>query len=322
VLGISENATQDEIKSAYRRLARENHPDVNPNNPEAEEKFKEIGEAYATLSDPDKRRQYDQKPEENFSFGGFNSFFRTEMPNSPVVIQVEMTMDELLRETKKNISYQRVFNCSSCKGEQCPECRGSGVKITTQKFDNFHFYSQQSSCQRCFGRGEIRDQNCHQCHGKGKYLQNDSIEVVIPVGSALKALIIEGMGSRESQNQPPGPLILEIMPKISEQFAFAGNYNLLYNYDIDPVRAMLGGEISVPTPEGDMININLKPGVQHGHAEEIKGYGLPISVQDRGSIYVKFNYVAPNKLSDQQKASLQQYLDLSENKNKREGKQL
>lgn len=240
------------------------------------------------------------------------------IPNTPVIMRVELGMDEVFKNVRKTVSYRRVFGCNTCSSRICEECHGSGVRIHTYQQEAFYF-TEQSTCSRCRGKGEIRDSSCQLCKGSGRYEEPNEVDIDLNVGSVLRGFILEGLGNQESADQPPGPLIIEVTPKPHPNYEIGNNHNLLYKCNIDPVQAILGGAIEVPLPEGGTKTVSLNQGCPEGHLEEIKGYGLPKSVGERGSLYVKVAYQLPEALSAEQEAALRAYLDASATKIKKEG---
>jgi molecular chaperone DnaJ len=240
------------------------------------------------------------------------------VPNTPVIMRVELEMSEVFQNVRKKVSYRRTFGCTACSPRLCEECHGSGMRVRIYQQGGFHV-QEQSACPRCHGKGEMRDASCQRCRGAGRYQEPHEVEVDLKVGSALRGFVLEGLGNRESADQPPGALILEVVPRPHPDYEFGNNHNLLYKCHVDPVQAILGGAIEVPLPEGGTTTVNLIPGCPEGHLEEIKGYGLPKSVEERGSLYVKVVYQLPEALSSEQEAALRAYLDASATKIKKEG---
>ena len=224
-------------------------------------------------------------------------------------------MSEVFENTRKKVAYQRVFGCAECSPQLCEECHGSGVHVRLFQQGQFHV-QEQSACARCFGKGEMRDTSCKRCKGTGRFQQSHEVEIDLKVGSVFRGFALEGMGNQESADQPPAALIIEVIPKPHADYEFGNNHNLLYKFSIDPVQAILGGTIEVPLPEGGITTVNLNPGCPEGHLEEIKGYGLPKSIGERGSLYVKVVYQLPEALSSEQEAALRAYLDASATKKK------
>jgi molecular chaperone DnaJ len=261
VLGVQKNATEDEIKKAYRSLAKKYHPDMNPGDKEAEVKFKEVNEAYAVLSDSEKRSKYDRFGHNAFDpasggggyggFGGFNadfdfgdifsSFFgggssSSSRANAPregddVAARISIDFEEAAFGTKKEVTFARIENCSSCGGsgaesqsdiEKCPECRGSG-RVSVRQQTILGYMQTQRTCQRCSGRGQIIKSPCKNCNGKGRVRINKKLEVNIPSGiDDRQNIILRNQGSAGINGGPNGDLIIEVRVKEDKFFELRG----------------------------------------------------------------------------------------------------
>jgi molecular chaperone DnaJ len=247
-----------------------------------------------------------------------HSPYRMIVPNTPVMVRVELEMSEVFQDTRKKVVYQRIVGCTECNSHFCEECHGSGIQVRLYQQGQF-YVREQSACPRCYGKGEVRDASCGRCKGMGRYQQEHEVEIDFKVGSVFRGFILEGMGNQEAADQPPGALIIEVVPKPHADYEFGNNHHLLYKSFVDPVQAMLGGSIEVPLPEGGTTIVNLNPGCPEGHLEEIKGCGLPTSDGKRGSLYVKVVYKLPEALTSEQEAALRAYLKASATTIKKEG---
>ncbi len=320
-LGVAKNATHEEIKAAFRKLARQYHPDINK-EPDAESKFKAITAANEILSDPQKRREYDAQQQ-----GGFTTQFathpharRVQRHNTPASLRVELNWSEIFQNTRKKFSYQRVFGCDQCSATLCSQCQGSGIVIRTHQ--ELHFlFQEQVRCHVCSGKGETFSPSCTQCRGAGQFISTHEVELELQRGSVLRGLLLDGLGNQENRTLPPGPLVVEVFPEPNSLYEFGNNHNLLYKCLVDPVQAILGGSIEVPLPEGGSLPWNLRKGCPGDHLEEIKGYGLPKNSDERGSLFVKIVYHMPEELTEDQEKALQAYLEAStQPKIQKEGK--
>lgn len=330
ILGVSRNATQDEIKSAFRKLALKYHPDRNPGNKEAEAKFKEINEAYEVLSNPEKRRLYDAYGEDglregfgNFSdFGGFRefedifsgvfeSFFgdlhsrRRKTRGDDLKYDLEITLEDAFKGAKIDFEYERLDICEACQGKgakdsasikRCPTCGGRGRVQYSQGFFSF-----TQTCPRCHGEGRVITEPCKECGGRGVSNKKNKISVKIPQGVDNGTVLRVRGGGDVSQDGYAGDLYLEIKIKHHHHFEREGS-DLVYNLNIDVWDAILGCEVEVPLIEGGRITLKVPPGTQHGKILRIsdKGMYLPNS-KKRGDLLVRVGVSLPQELSDEQR---------------------
>lgn len=349
VLGVKKDASADEIKKAYRKKALQYHPDRNPDNPEAEEKFKEAGEAYEVLSDEEKRARYDQygfagvDPNFNpgFNGGGFGGGFSgfgdfgdifgdlfggggggRSAANSPrrgenVGARLEVTFEEAAFGTEKEVSSPRIENCPTCAGtgsadgrtETCDRCRGTGQVRTTQ---NFMGMTMQSTtvCPQCNGRGKVIKTPCSTCKGKGKVRRTKKIKVQVPAGVDDEQVVrVRGEGSVGSNGGPNGDLMVEISIKKHKIFQRDG-MNVLCELPISFSQAALGAEIVVPTLDGK-VKYTIPEGTQTDTVFRLNGLGIPdvYNKNRRGDQLVKVVVETPTKLTKEQKELLRQLDD-------------
>lgn len=336
VLGISKTANQDDIKNAFRSLARKYHPDVNK-EPDAEEKFKEINEAYGVLSDPDKRAAYDRFGPEGvnyqgmpdftnmdlsdileglFGFGGFggmgNSARRAR--NAPrrgadLSSKIRISFEEAAFGTEKEIEITRDEKCPTCGGSgaepgtrpvTCPTCRGTGeVRRVQQTF--LGSMVQVQTCPTCNGRGEVIDHPCHTCHGTGLTRQTSKRKVTIPAGvDNGNQIRILGEGQPGLNGGPNGNFYLELEVAPHKYFRRSGN-DVLLDLDINIAQAALGDEITVPTLDGNE-KLRIPPGTQPGKVFKLRNKGIPIlNKNGRGDQLVTVNVQIPSQLTEEQK---------------------
>mgnify|MGYP001157845237 FL=1 len=355
ILNVSRDASQDEIKSAYRKLAKKYHPDLNPNDKEAEQKFKEINEAYEVLSDPEKRKRYDMFGEAGANgqggysqdFGGFGDIFddifdiftggfgRTSQrsrdygPVRGADLRYELTLEfeEAVFGVEKEIQIRRAESCGTCDGtgvkpgsskETCSKCNGTG-EIRYAQRTPFGQFVRVATCDACGGSGEIIKEKCETCNGRGKVLKNRRIKVKIPAGVDTGSVIsVRGEGEAGERGGPPGDLYVYINVKPHKIFKREGN-DLYLTVPISFTEACLGAEIEVPTLEG-IEKFSLPAGTQTGEVFKLKNMGVPnLRGVGRGDLYFEVQIQVPKKLTERQKQLLLE-LDKEFGKNRKGSK--
>jgi len=340
ILGVSRNATKEEIKKAYRRLALKYHPDVNK-SPDAEEKFKEISEAYAVLSDDEKRRQYDLYGHEGigakytyedifkgvdfedifkdlgFDFGfsrifeeffGGGKFKETYNRGSDIIYDLEIGLEDAAKGVKTQIEVPKREVCSACRGSgaepggliACPKCNGTG-QIQYTKVSGFTRFVRIESCNACGGRGSTIKIPCKQCHGAGLIERKRVITIKVPKGVEDGVrLRIKGEGNPGVNGGEPGDLYVIIHVKPHKLFKRRG-LDVLYEASITFPQAVLGTEITVPTLYGE-TKLKIPEGTQPGTIFRLKGKGLPsMNGYEQGDELVKINVKIPKNLTLRQK---------------------
>ena len=346
VLGISKTADDAEIKKAYRVLAKKYHPDMNPGDAEAEKKFKEASEAYAVLSDPEKRRQYDQYGHAAFEGGGaggfggfdfnsadfgdifgdiFGDFFgggrRRGANNGPmkganIRTSVRITFEEAVFGVSKEIELTLKDECATCHGtgakpgtspETCTKCGGKGQVVFTQQ-SFFGTVRNVQSCPECNGTGKVIKEKCADCHGTGYIANRKKIQVSIPAGiDNGQSVRIRDKGEPGTNGGPRGDLLVEVIVARHPIFQ-RQDYNIFSTVPISFAVAALGGDVVVDTVDGKVI-YEVKPGTQTDTKVRLKGKGVPSlrNKEVRGDHYVTLVVQTPEKLSGEAKELLKQF---------------
>lgn len=351
VLGVSKTASDDEIKQAYRKLAKKYHPDMNPGDKVAEEKFKEVNEAYEVLSDKDKRAKYDQfghaafDPSAGggygygsggfgggFSAGGFSAFTgfddilgsmfgggfstgsRSSRANAPMQgddlrYSVTITFEEAAFGCKKDISYRCEDKCPTCGGtgakpgtsvKTCPKCKGSG-QIRVQQNTVFGAMMSTRACDACGGTGKSIEQPCDTCRGSGRVSNVLKVSVNIPAGiDDGQTIRLGGKGEAGYNGGPNGDLLVTVRVKNHKQFIREG-FDLYLNLSIPITTAVLGGEVKVPTLNGE-VKYNVPAGTQSGTTFRLRDQGIQKLQQNgRGDMYVNVTVEIPKRLTEEQR---------------------
>jgi molecular chaperone DnaJ len=341
VLGVAPEADDGEVKKAFRRLARELHPDVNRHDPEAEEKFKEAAEAYEILSDAERRATYDRFGFEGLDsrgyasqahgFGSFADIFDAFFGGDPfgaafgrggggrvqggdIAVEVEVTLADAAAGRTVDVAYELVDTCEHCHGngaepgtpiETCPTCGGAGrVRAVTRTA--FGQLVREQACDTCGGDGRIASEPCHECGGRGRRAVRKTLQVEIPAGIADEQRIrLSGRGHAGERGGPPGDLYVVVRVAEDERFLRDGS-NLVTVVDVPAPAAALGTTVTVPTLDGDE-EIKVAPGTQPGSVVTLRGRGMPtIGRGRRGDQQVVLNVVIPRNLTERQSELLEE----------------
>ena len=342
VLGVARAADEGEVKRAFRKLARELHPDVNRHDPEAEEKFKEIAEAYEILSDADRRATYDRYGHEGLKRGGqspnfdgfgsindlFSAFFgggggfgagaAGPRGGGDAEATLQIDLEQAAAGPSVDISYEVVDRCERCRGNQaepgtpittCTRCGGNGVLQAVSRTP-FGQMARTIACDACGGDGKQAEKPCSRCEGTGRELLTHAISIDIPAGIADGQRIrVTGRGHAGEPGASPGDLYVHVAVKPHESFIRDDN-DLVTILDVPAPLAALGAKLEVPTLEGPE-DVHVRPGTQPGETIELRGRGMPILRRPgrRGDLRVVVNVVIPRRLNEEQRALLQELAD-------------
>lgn len=333
ILGVDRGASEDEIKKAYRKMAMQYHPDKNPDNPEAESKFKEAAEAYDILSTPDKKSNYDRYGsaggpggfgggfggfgmDDIFSqfgdiFGQFNGRYRQQQRQergSDLRIKVSLTIDEVLKGSNKKLKFKRSCKCEKCNGaggtdsRNCLPCNGTGHRTVVQNTP-FGQIRQSTTCPDCSGSGRQVANKCTVCYGDGTILKEEVVSVDIPAGvSTGMNLNMKGYGN-ESRSGHSGNLVIQI-EEIIENYFRRENNNIIIDKTISVIDAIIGGNVKVKTPHGE-ISIAITPGTQHGDTLRVRGRGVPDYNLGLGDLLVNISIKIPKTIDLDEKFTLE-----------------
>lgn len=333
ILGVAKGASQDDIKKAFRGLAKKWHPDVNPGNKDAEDKFKEINEAFQVLGDEKKRQQYDQfghsafRPEDfrNADFSSFSDLFREmgfgdlfgnfgfrqqEREGADLRYDTEITLEEVFLGIEKKIDVTKAESCRACSGtgakgalKTCADCKGAG-QVRSVRSMGFMQAVTVTPCGKCRGRGKIAEHHCDACKGKGKVTVTKKIEVKIPKGiQDGQYLRVPGEGEPGDYGAPSGDLYVVVTVSTHKIFERREN-DIFCKTTIDLGTAITGGMIDVPTITGK-AKLKIPQGTQSHTIFRLAGQGLPdMHSRRRGDQLVAVIIEIPRNLSEQQKAAL------------------
>ena len=339
-LGVAKNASQDEIKKAYRKLARQHHPDRNPDDKAAEAKFKEVQTAYDVLSDPAKRKQYDATGNGRVRPGGaggvpfdfnlgdfdlgdiFGGVFgrggrgtaRRPEPQRGADIEavVNVSFEDSLKGIQTQIPVEVDTACRECGGTGaqpgttpiiCPECNGRGVKSESQGL-----FSLSQPCPRCRGNGTVIEQPCAKCHGSGRERRTKRYSVKIPAGVKDGTRIrLKGKGEPGAAGGPPGDLHVVTRVAPSPVYQRRGEADLLVDVPVTFPTAALGGKVDVPTPEGP-VSLKVPAGSEDGKLLRIKGRGAPkLKGSGKGDVFARLRIQVPKKLNKRGRELLEEF---------------
>lgn len=341
VLGVPQDATEEQIKKAFRRLAFQYHPDHNK-DPDAERRFKEINEAYQVLSDAEKRANYDHYGQvegmpglSDFGFGGlgdiFESFFgfggspfgtttarRTPQKGGNLSVRLTLSFEEAVFGCSKEIEMERIEPCPLCQGlgskqgtnpQTCPECQGTGhVRRVRQSL--FGHFTHVTACPRCSGSGTLITDPCSRCRGGGQVKVNKKLTVDIPAGvDDGYTMVSNGEGDIGLYGGRPGDFYISLSVKPSKLFHREGS-DIFYELSLNFAQAAMGTEVEVPSLDGK-IKLKIPSGTQNGKAFRLKGKGIPrTSGRGRGEEIVIVRVVTPEHLDKKQRRLFQELAEI------------
>lgn len=326
ILEVSKDASNEEIKKSYRKLAMKYHPDRNSGDKESEEKFKEISEAFDVLSDPDKKARYDRfgsadgggnpfgggSPFEDIFgdiFGSFNR--RGPKKGSDLRVKVTVNLNDIIFGTKRKIKYTRHAPCNTCNGlggkelSTCLPCNGTGVRTIVQNTP-FGQIRQSASCNHCSGSGKVVKDPCKTCSGNGTNVKQETVDVEIPRGAVYGSYFSMPRMGNFVRDGIPGDLQIVIEEIPDDKFK-REDINLIYEDNISIVDAILGVNKSLKIPHGGEIKYTIEPGTNHGTYLRIKQRGIPdvTFTGNWGDLLIKVNLNIPKKINSQEKELLE-----------------
>jgi molecular chaperone DnaJ len=341
VLGLARDASEQEIKKSFRRLARELHPDVNAHDPQAEEKFKEAAEAYEILSDAQRRATYDRYGHEGLRSGGyapnfdafgsigdlFDAFFGGSSPfggrsagpagGGDVAVAVEVDLGQAAQGATVAAVFDAIERCEHCHGngaepgtpiETCQRCGGAGQlqAVTRTPFGQM---VRTMACDTCHGDGRVARKPCRECRGRGRRAARRTLEVQVPAGIAEGQRIrLEGKGHAGEAGAPPGDLYVHVKVRPDERFVREGD-DLITALDVSAPLAAVGAALQAPTLDGS-TSIEIPPGTQPGDMLTVRGQGMPsLRRGRRGDLRVVVNVVVPRRLNAEQRELLERLHD-------------
>lgn len=334
ILDVKKDASKDDIKKAYRKMAMKYHPDKNQGDVKAETKFKEAAEAYEVLSDDNKKSNYDRFGTANSSGNSFNSGFgydmndifsqfgdvfgdafnkrytnqRRQTKGSDLRIKVTLTIQDILNGVNKKIKYKRQTTCEPCSGKggsdirNCLSCNGSGRRQVIQN-TAFGQIRQESHCPDCSGTGKLIKNKCGVCHGDGTVLKEEIVEIDIPAGvSNGMQLSMRDYGNC-IRDGVSGDLNI-IIEELREFYFVRENNNIIVEKEISVIDAIIGSQVDVKTPRGD-ISVTIQPGTEHGSKIRLNGKGIPDINLGLGNLYINVKIKIPKSINLEEKLILE-----------------
>jgi molecular chaperone DnaJ len=338
VLGIPRDADEGQIKKAFRRLARELHPDVNA-EPDAQERFREVAEAYEVLSNPETRQLYDRFGHAGLKSGGytptqfdfgnlgdlFSAFFGDDIfgvtgrggatRGGDIAADVEITLQEAARGTTRDVPYSVAVACTACRGsgvasgtapETCPTCRGAG-RMQQVSRSIFGEFIRSQTCPQCHGRGQVIPHPCEECDGSGRVLDERTLELTVPAGiHDGQRIRLGGEGHAGALGGRAGDVYVRVSVADDPRFVRQGN-DVVSRVDLTMVQAAVGATVTVPTLDGE-VSLDFEPGTQPGEIRVLRGKGMPVLQGfGRGEHRIVVNVAIPKRLTPEQRELLAEF---------------
>lgn len=331
ILGVDRNATEEEIKRAYRRLARQHHPDANPDDPEAERKFKEVAEAYSVLSDPARRRDYDMFGTAKMPAGGFDPFdlFRTFFGGDPfesmrrqrparggdLALELEVSLEEVVRGATRTVTIRKPATCETCRGSgaepgsapsRCTTCGGAGMVRNVQR-SVFGNVMTSYTCPECRGSGDRIEDPCRHCAGAGRIEREEEVTLDIPPGVEHGTQFrMPGRGEAGPRGAKSGDLYVGVVVAEDDRFERRGEH-LMVRAAIPFTKAVLGGTIEVESFDGP-VTVEIDAGTEVGSVLKVKGKGVPrLGSAGRGDLLIEVDVEIPRRLSEEEEELLRRF---------------
>jgi molecular chaperone DnaJ len=332
ILEVDRNSSPEDIKKSYRKMAMKYHPDKNPGDSAAEEKFKECAEAFDVLSDPQKKQEYDTygsvggNHQQGNPFGGFGmddifsrfgDFFgfggghhqghrHQVRRGSDLRIKVQLSLSDIINGVDKKIKYIRQVKCNTCSGvggrdlTTCGICQGSGQRRMVQNTP-FGQIQQVVTCNGCNGQGQVTRSTCNNCRGQGTVPNEENLEIKIPKGAVNGTTFNMSSQGNFTKGGEPGDLQIHVEETVDSNFKRESN-NLIYEQTLSIIDAIIGKEINLKTPQGE-IRFSIQPGTEHGRVIKINGKGVPdINLGGRvGDLFIKTNIKIPKSISQNER---------------------
>lgn len=339
-LGVARDASFEEIKKAFRRLARETHPDANPGDAHAEARFREVAEAYEVLSDPERRSRYDRGDTIDIGdllggFGGFDDLLRSVFGDSglfggatraatprgrDILARVQVDLAEAAFGTDSEVSFRTNVSCSVCRGSgakpgsdrrTCPTCSGSGA-VRVARRGLLGTVMSVTACEACSGTGEVISERCAHCGGEGIHAADRTVKVEIPAGvDSGTRLRLTSEGEAAPRGGQSGDLYVEVSVDHDERFERVGE-DLVHRASVGMVEAALGTRIEVPLVDGGVESIDVPRGTQPGWVHRVPGKGMGrLGRRGRGDLLVHVSVAVPTELSREQEELLEAFVDAS-----------